>query len=406
MNTKDTFFLALRFLSRRRLRSWLTVLGILIGISAVVTLISLGDGLRNAVADQLSTLGADRLTIQPKNAGFGPPGMGSDISITGSDLRVVQKSSYVSAAAGRILKSVVVSHARKSKNYFLTSPPSDQQERLVIEEVLDAKPLDGRLLRHDDKKKVAVGITVATQWGDSPDITAGQTIIIHDKRFDVVGVMQKRGLPAVDQAIMMNEDDVKELLNISDEYQFIIAKAESPEVVLLAKESIEKDLRKHRGVDEREEDFSVQSSNDLIKTVDTILSIVTAVLAGIAAISIFVGGIGIMNTMYTAVVERTREIGIMKSIGATNAQILGLFLLESGLLGLAGSFLGVVIGVFLSKLVEIGASKALGPSVLQASTSLFLIISSLLFGFIVGSLAGYFPAKQAANMPPVEALRQ
>lgn len=401
----DSFAYALKSLRQRKLRSWLTVIGIFIGISAVVALISLGQGLQDAVALQLSGLGADRITVQPRSAGFGPPGLGSDINITDEDLEVVRRARYVKVAAARVLQPVTVGHNNEEQSAFLTSVPEDTEGRALIFETIQAKIAEGRQLRPNDRGKVVLGINIAEDWKEStPDIRAGQRILIEDESFEVVGVMQKGGLPATDEAIIINEQNAFDLLNISNQYQFIVAKATSPENVDLAKEAIAKDLRKSRDVDEREEDFTVETSNDILETVNTILGAVTAVLVGIAAISLIVGGIGIMNTMYTSVVERRKEIGIMKSIGATNGQVLTLFLIEAGMLGLVGGLIGVALGAGLSRLVEIVAAQQLGPSILQASTPLWLVLGALTFGFVVGVLSGILPARQAARMQPVEAL--
>ena len=148
----------------------------------------------------------------------------------------------------------------------------------------------------------------------------------------------------------------------------------------------------------------MQTSEELIKSVNTILGVVQAIFIGIAAISLLVGGIGIMNTMYTSVLERTHDIGIMKAIGARNSDILSIFLLESGLLGLAGGAIGVLLGVGLSKLVEYFGSQSVG--MLQASFSWHLIGGALAFSFIVGMISGALPARQASRMHPVEALRE
>ena len=126
---------------------------------------------------------------------------------------------------------------------------------------------------------------------------------------------------------------------------------------------------------------------------------------GIALISLLVGGIGIMNTMYTSVLERTREIGVMKAIGAKNSDVLGMFLIESGLLGLVGGAIGVIIGMSISKLVEIGANSAFGPGTIVAVFPPYLIIGALAFSFIVGALSGVLPARRASKLKPVDALR-
>jgi putative ABC transport system permease protein len=171
-------------------------------------------------------------------------------------------------------------------------------------------------------------------------------------------------------------------------------------------ENIKEKLRKHRNVKEGEEDFTVQTSQELLDSVGVILDAVQWFLIGIAAISLLVGGIGIMNTMYTSVLERTREIGVMKAIGARNGDITILFLIEAGVLGMAGGLIGCLLGVTLSKTVEILSAGALANSTLvKAYVSAELIAGALLLSFIVGCVSGVLPARQAANLKPVDALR-
>jgi len=170
-------------------------------------------------------------------------------------------------------------------------------------------------------------------------------------------------------------------------------------------DDIERAMRRDRDLELGKEDFQISTPQQILETLDTILTMVEIVLIGIAAISLLVGGIGIANTMYTAVVERTKEIGIMKSIGAQNKDILLIFVIESGLLGLAGGAIGIVFGIGLSKLVEYLAFAFLGTSLIKAFFPWYLIVGSLVFSFLIGTISGFFPARQAASLKPVDALR-
>lgn len=400
---KDTFGYAVRGLARRRLRSWLTIIGIFIGIAAVVSLLSLGEGLENAVTSQFSSLGTTSLNIQPEGGGFGPPGLGSAVQLFEDDRRVVERAAGVDAAAGRILRPVSAEFGRDTETTFLASLPEEREQRSVVENFQDPVAAQGRLITADDSKKVHIGGDLAEDF-DQP-VQIGSKITVQEIQLEVVGILESRGNPATDSAIWINEEDAREILGLEEEFSFIVARAVDEQSVQIAKESIIKDLRKHRDVEERQEDFTVETNEETLRTFQDILAVITGVLAGIAGISLFVGGIGIMNTMYTSVVERTKEIGIMKSIGATPNQIQQLFLIESGLLGAVGGIIGILVGIALSETVELVAAQALGPSVLQASTPLWLILGSLAFSFIVGALSGVFPARKAAALQPTEALR-
>ena len=168
---------------------------------------------------------------------------------------------------------------------------------------------------------------------------------------------------------------------------------------------IMKTLRREKGVREGDENFNVQTSAQLIESFNTVLNIVTVALIGIAAISIVVGAVGITNTMYTAVLERTGEIGIMKAIGAKNSDILTIFLIESGILGMMGGLIGVLIGVGIGKLVEVIVKTALLIDYITPEITVGLILGSLAFAFVIGAVSGTMPARQASKMHPVNALR-
>ena len=164
-------------------------------------------------------------------------------------------------------------------------------------------------------------------------------------------------------------------------------------------------MRRFRNVKKDEEDFDVQTPEQLLGSFGDIVNIVQSVLIGIAAISLLVGGIGIANTMYTAVVERTKEIGIMKSVGAQNKDILLIFIIESGLLGAIGGLIGVVLGFGLSYGVEVISKNFIGTNLIEAYFSYTLFFGALLFSFFIGAIFGVMPARQAALMQPVDALR-
>jgi len=231
-------------------------------------------------------------------------------------------------------------------------------------------------------------------------------ILIEDYSFEVVGILKKSGNPQQDNTLIIPEAAFREILGIDEIYDIIPAKISSGEDIELVTERVKKELRKYRDVEEGKEDFTVETPGDILATLNNILLIVQGVLVGIAAISLIVGGIGIMNTMYTAVHERTREIGIMKALGAKNKDISLLFLIESGFLGFFGGVIGVTLGYLISKGVELVAFQIYESLLIQAQFSLTLMIGMLLFGFGVGAASGVFPARQAANLKPVDALRK
>ena len=204
----------------------------------------------------------------------------------------------------------------------------------------------------------------------------------------------------------MTEKDMDDLIGLDGNYGMIGVQIKQGfdlnEIVGLTENKLRKDRHQKIG----EEDFEITTPQEFLDSVNNILIVVQILLIGIATISLIVGGIGIANTMYTSVLERNREIGIMKAIGAKNKEILTIFMIESGLLGLTGGLIGLILGIIIAKGVEYGAYASFGESILKATFSPALIIGALIFAFVLGAISGTLPAQQAAKLKPVDALRK
>ena len=284
--------------------------------------------------------------------------------------------------------------------------PDDEEGRELITEVNRYETEAGRLLKKGDNFKAFIGNSVANKGLFNKKIELGSNIKINDAEFEIIGILKKTGNPQQDRVVIIPEDTLREVLKIDKKKVDVIAvKVQKGIDVNVIANDIEKAMRRDRGLELGKEDFEVRTPQQILETLDTILTIVEIVLIGIAAISLLVGGIGIANTMYTAVIERTKEIGIMKAIGAQNKDILLIFVIESGLLGLTGGTIGIALGIGLSKLVEFMAFKFLGTSLIKALFPWYLIVGSLLFSFLIGTISGLLPARQAASLKPVDALR-
>jgi putative ABC transport system permease protein len=406
---RDYFRIATRSLRRRRLRSWLTMIGIFIGIAAVVGLISLGQGMQKAIEEQFFQLGADKVSVSAKGFNTGPPGSNNDVRLTTDDVDVVRRAQGVDIAAVRLVEPITVEFNDVIKYPYVVSMPEDPEERAMVTEIANVQDDDllaGRNIDARDTWKALIGEPWTEPRFDGAGLSVGDKVKVNGITVDIVGIFKRTGNPIVDGVFVMNEEQVRDLIDDEDKVGVIAAKASPGYTTTQIAESITKDLRRSRGVDEGKEDFEVQTSEDLQETFGTVLGIVTAVLVGIAAVSLLVGGIGIMNTMYTSVLERNKEIGIMKAIGGRNEDILFIFLIESGMLGLVGGLIGVLLGMGLSKLVEVIATIALGTVLIQAYFPWYLILGALVFSFGIGALAGTYPAYQASKLQPVEALRQ
>ena len=249
-----------------------------------------------------------------------------------------------------------------------------------------------------------IGYLVATGEFFDKEVSVGDKITIDDRDFKVVGTLERIGSEQDDQSLWIPLETSKEFFGV-DDYLVIMVQTKDGFVPGDVAEDIIDDLGKARNVKEDEEDFTVQTMEQMMESVGVVLDVTQVVLVGIAFISLLVGGIGIMNTMYTSVLERTNEIGVMKAVGARNEDIMLLFTVESGVLGLVGGIVGTVIGIAISKVVEVVASSSLGSDLLLITLSPYLIFGALAFSFITGCISGILPAIQASKLNPVDALR-
>ncbi len=402
---KDFFLLALRNLVRRKLRSWLTMIGIFIGITALVSLISLGQGLKVAVNEQFVKLGTDKIIVSPGSFGSGPPGS-SLVKLSNHDLNIIKKIQGIEGVSPMTFRTVNIEFNKRKKSLVLHGISPKNSEYKIIKEGHSIDLLKGRDLKPGDSKKVIVGYDF--NYNNKlfkKIVNLGDNIIIEGESFKIIGIIKKTGSPIEDKVSYITLEDDEDISGKKDQYDFIYAKTIKNIKPDLLANKIKKELRKDRNEKEGEESFSVETLENIGNIFNNILFIVQAVIMGIASISIIVGGVGIMNTMYTSVLERTKEIGVLKSIGAKNSDILIIFLIESGMLGIIGGLIGIILGISLSKSVEIIASKIFGSNLIRAEFSLYLIIGALLFSFLIGMLSGLLPAYQASKLRPVEALR-
>jgi putative ABC transport system permease protein len=398
------FKFAYRNLRKKGIRSYLTLLGICIGILAVVSLITLGNGLKMAVGSQFGVSATELITVQASGGGFGPPGADTINPLTKDDLNQIERLSSVKAAVGRVILSGRLEFNNKVIFGYATNIP-DGEDRKFIYNQLEAKPLAGRLLNDGESGKVFLGYNFyADKVGLGKPVVSGNKVNIQGRDFEVVGILEKKGSFIFDNLVFMNENDLQEMFDYGDELNFIAVLPTDKENIDRTKEDIEKLLRRLRDVKVGSEDFTVSTPEASLQQVNSILNAIQIFVIIIASISIFIGVIGIINTMGTSVLERKKEIGIMKAIGATNHQIFMQFFVESGFLGLIGGGIGVLLGVILGYFGIVGINNFIGSD-MQPHIDFFLIFFALLGSFIIGAVAGILPAMKAAKQHPVEALR-
>lgn len=392
---------SLKTFTRRPTRSWLTILGIFIGIAAVVSLTSIGQGLQDAVMRQFQAFGTNTLFIYPGTGEFALFGtMGGTQVLHDRDVRLVEDVGGVDRVAGFFTSIATIEHMDEKKSTFVIG----MSEGWTISEFSSGIGVfEGRELQQGDSKQVVVGYLLATGDFFKNPVRMGHRLYIEGEPFRVVGSLDKIGNRADDSQIYIPLKTAQTLFD-KEGYNLIYVKIKPESDPDIVATQITEKIRKDRNQKEGEEDFSVQTMGQLSKTVDDVIGVIKLAVIGIATISIVVGGVGIMNTMYTSVLERTHEIGIMKAIGARDRDIALLFVIESGALGLVGGALGVAAGMAVGYGVESVAQSA-GFALLKVSPAPWLIGGSLLFSFIIGVASGLMPAMNAAKMRPVEALR-
>ncbi len=392
-------------LRQRFTRSFLTILSILIGIMAIFVLMSFGQGLVKYMDEMSEEMGVNKLMVMPKGAGI--PGTGN-LYLTQDDLDFIKKQRGVSEATGMIMRQseVKIDKDKLGKWVFIAGMPTDPSMQKLVEEAFAGYGiLKGRNLKKGDSSKVVLGYNYMVEDNVfSKALDLRDKVIINGKSFDIVGFYEEIGNLQDDSNVYLTNDAMKDLFDIGDEYGYIYISAEKGENPSELAEKLEERLRKEKGQEEGQETFYIQSFEQLMETFGTVLLILNSILVIIAGISVLVAAVNIMNTVYTSVLERTKEIGIMKAIGAKNSTILFIFFFESGMLGLIGGGIGIIIGFALAKLGEtiIAAS---GYSFLKPYFPWWLIVGCLVFSFLVGAASGYFPAKAASRLKPVDALR-
>jgi len=413
----DTLRFSVSNLSQRGLRSWLTILGIVIGVAAVVSILSIGTGMQQTISAQLSGLGSDVGYIMPgfqraTRAGQGmmiTPRIGSvTITLTDKDLQVVRSTPGVKIINGVVAGRVNIQYYGEN-----ISVQAYGVDPIASQEISSVNVEYGRFLIPGDGNVVVVGYRVANEMFKKP-ITINSQINIEGKTFRVVGILEKFGGMVggiiYDNAVFMTTSAARTVLgNIgSNEFSVIQFKVEDLQKLDDVTNEVERRLMLSRHVTEDTKDFTIITAKSMQETISNVMNTLNMFLGGIAAISLLVGAIGIANTMYMSVMERTRQIGTLKALGATNFEVMKMFLLESSLIGLIGGLIGVFLGFIASGLISELGIRIIGTGIRSTSLTVItpeLVLFALAFSVLIGAVSGLLPARKAAQLEPVEALR-
>jgi putative ABC transport system permease protein len=401
--TSEYFKIALKNLKSRSLRSWLTILGIVIGIFLVISLLSLSEGLKNSVMSELQMMGGELVMIFPGDISDMMTTMMGGVELDNRDIEAIKRAEGVEVVIEMPFSAVIARHYQETETAMIYGLDFNDGMR-VLRENMGWDVVEGSFPRAG-RREILVGNLVPKKIFS--ELVVGDSIVIKGKEFYVTGILRSLGNQQDDLAIALDLSDFRDVTGKREGSPVAMAKIKTgydPDAVA---ENIERELETsatRRGNEEKPA-FSVMTSETVTDMVASIMGVLQAAVIAFASIAIIVGGIGIMNTMYTSVKERTKEIGILKAVGAKRKHIVSIFLFEAGIIGLIGGVGGVVLGIALALSAEMILSGSGSMFYLEAHISLWLILFGLAFSFVVGCLSGFLPAKQAAKLEPVDALR-
>lgn len=403
MNLWENFSSALNALVANKLRSLLTMLGIIIGVSAVITMIAIGEGSQRAVLDRIQSLGSNLLFISPgaiRGGGSVAFQAGTNVRLRNSEADAIEKNvPGIEAVIPEFSRQAQVKYQNRNWGTRIvgTVPEYETARNFPV--------VTGRFFTHSEEKglaKVAViGATIIENLFPNSE-PLGKTIRIQGQNFEVIGVLEAKGQTGFqnpdDQIIVPLSTAQRRVFGVDYVSQITLKVAQSSQMenVLLESERVLRREQKLR--QDQDNTFSIRNQADVIQTFQETQQTFTFLLAGIAAVSLLVGGIGIMNIMIVSVTERTREIGVRKAVGARKRDVMTQFLIESVMMSVLGGVIGILFGVSASYLISSYGNMM--PVVTPES-----VIVSFSFAFLVGVTFGLYPAWKAANANTIEALR-
>ena len=408
MRWLETLRTALGAIASHRLRSALTMLGILIGIAAVILTVGLGLGSQKQVSAQISSLGSNLLIVSPGSTSSSSGvrgGFGSATTLTATDATALaSKVAAPDIGAVAPVKTSSLSVTAGSTNWTTSVVGTTDQWAAVRSRTLSS----GRFLTPDDitnqTSSAVIGSETATELFGSQDVV-GQTISINSVNFDIVGVLASAGTNSTtnldDQVLIPLPTAANRVIggtNKNSVNTIYLQAATADQLSAAYQEAESLLLNLHEITNTSSADFTITSQQQLLTTVTSVSKTLTVLLTGIAALSLLVGGIGVMNIMLVSVTERTREIGLRKALGAPPAAIRRQFLVEATVLGLAGGLLGAALGIVGAKVLPHWLSTPLVVSPLAVGGSIGIAIA-------IGIVFGVYPATRAARLAPIDALR-
>ncbi|TRZ87096.1 MAG: ABC transporter permease [Methanosarcinales archaeon] len=411
MKLEKCFKHAFNMVLHSKLRSWLTITGIVIGVAAVIAIVSIGEGMQQSLNAQLNALGGDIVTISPgfeRGGGFfemrgggggggssGPQATTKEIVLGRSDVQALKGLPDIALIDTNIRGSVDVSYLGKKGRISVTGV-----DQSVWSQITTSKIKTGRMLDSADQNVIVIGGRLASSYFDQP-LGINKMTMINGSAFRVVGILDDQS-NSIYMPIQMAYQVIPEKTN--GIYDTLVVKIKDENLLDEVITKIQDKLMIARHVTQKNMDFSVSSRKEMQQAREDTMSSMNTFLLAIAAVSLIVGSIGIANTMFTSVLEKTKEIGIMKAVGARNRDILLIFLFNAAFIGLVGGIIGIVLGTMLSGFMPAlmgGLPMARGTAIVTLNS----ITMALSVSVTVGIIAGIIPAYQASKLKPVDALR-
>lgn len=397
---KTFAFLVIKGLRYRPIRGWLTVLGITIGVMLVVMIISLSDGIRNSVNSNLESFGSNLLVIFPGKSSNPIANLIGNQRFKERDLLDLEKVDGVTYVVPVERGTFIAEFKGEQQSAMINGSPWDGMIQ-TFEEAQGVELSKGRWPKDEQSREIVLGASLATELFKN-EIRVGDELIVKSKRLKIVGILSEIGNQLDDNTVYLSMQLFREITGSPAVAGSAMLRVDDDRNIELVAKEVEFELSKQEDV----RDFTVLTPATSERIIGGVISIIELALISLSLISLVVGSVGIMNTMYTSVLERTKQIGVMKAIGASNDSILSLFLIEAGILGIIGGLIGIGLGVFFAFLIGFTAEQ-FGTAGLFSLESLdFLgMLSIMTVTLIVGILSGLLPARRAAKMEPAESLR-